>query len=283
MAPKTRKTKKNTAPKGVKARMINPTLDQPTTPFWNPSDLPSGNDIANWLNQQRSQWNYYGGYQGPPTPMPPPSDMPAANTGTYPFSYNPTVPSTPTTPAAPTTAMPNTNVPPYQPYDTGNVNIGDPGFYNQSLAPKLSTGAGGSGTIGSPDYNYWYNLAENQAQWTPEEQASYLAQFYGQKDANGNLIGVGNPRFGDPYQVMPYWKYDQPTWAGGRIGGASSVGHGRLPSRYYIPNQEVYKTPGGKAYASREGWEDALGKDKNKPAGNNTFPAWVGPLVSWRT
>lgn len=273
---KIKSTNKNTAPKGVKARIINPQLDQPTTPFWNPSDLPSGNEIADWLNQQRSQWNYYGGYQGPPTPMPGPSDMPAANIGAYSFSYNPTAP---TTPASPTTPMlPGVGVVPSYPM------YGPPVPGAQTYAP-VNTGADGGGSYGNPDYSYWVDLAKNQEQWTPEEQAAYLAQFYGQTDEQGNLIGVGNPRFGDPYQVMPYWKYDQPTWIGGREGGASSMGRGRLPSRYYIPKQEFYKTPGGRTYASRDGWEDAFGKDE-KPAGNNnmkTIPAWVGPLVSWRT
>ena len=280
--PKTRSTKKNTAPKGVAP--IGPSNEnylfpgvpssvvEPRKISWpqitsNPSDrgylepydpltgLPTGQAP---INPYIPQWQPYTMYGPPMPPMPP-----AAS-------------------ATPTSAAPN--VPP-----SGPATV-DPYFIRwqqqqaaQELAPKLSTG--GSGSYGKPDYNYWYDMAQNQEQWTPEEQAAYLAQFYGQTDENGNLIGVGNPRWGDPYQVMPYWKYNQNTWVGGREGGASSKGGGRMPSRYYIPEQQFYKTPGGRTYASRDGYKDAFGEDENPPGNNKnlSIPAWVGPLVSWRT
>jgi hypothetical protein len=136
-------------------------------------------------------------------------------------------------------------------------------------APNMTTG--GSGSYGNPDYNYWYDMAQNQEQWTPEEQAAYLAQFYGQTDENGNLIGVGNPRWGDPYQVMPYWKYDDKL----AITGGS--------------NRRTMST---RNWRTKNRWVNALedkkeeSKEDENPAGNNnmkTIPAWVGPLVSWRT
>lgn len=194
---------------------------------------------------------------------------PVIQTPNYPFVG----PYLPEYMPSPIDTIPTFEMPPMQ-----TVPAYDPIQY----APRTTSDGGGS--YGQPDYNYWYNMAQDQEQWTPEEQAAYLAQFYGQTDEQGNLTYVGNPRFGDPYQVMPYWKYDQPTWVGGREGGAMSKGGGRMPQRYYIPKQEFYKTPGGKTYASRDGWEDAFGKDE-KPANNRneSIPAWVGPLVNWRT
>ena len=158
----------------------------------------------------------------------------------------------------------------------------------QEYAPNMTTG--GSGSYGNPDYNYWVNLAQKQEQWTPEEQAAYLAQFYGQTDEQGNLIGVGNPRWGDPYQVMPYWKYDQPTWIAGREGGASSMGRGRRPKSSYLPEQQQYMDADGNKWFERPETDRRTRMqkflDEQNPSGNNTsktIPAWVGPLVSWRT
>jgi len=185
-------------------------------------------------------------------------------------------------------------MPPPQPTNlgTGGVPTGtipgipslNPVQYGPPQAPQYAPTNTGGGTPGNPNYDYWYDLQQNQETWTPEQQAQYLAAFYGQKDEQGNLTGVGNPRWGDPYQVMPYWKYQQPTWIGGRTGGGSSMGSGRMSGRYYIPEQQVYKTPGGKPRASRDGYKDALGIPEDEEVdGDNVAPMWTGQLVNWRT
>lgn len=263
---------------GYAGRLENPPLKQPTTPFWNPGDLPSGNDIANWLNQQTSQWNYYGGYQGPPTPMPGAGDMPA-NPGAYPWNFTPAppAPSNLGTGGIPVGTLPG--IPSINPIQYG------PSLPGQTIPQQYAPTNTGGGTPGNPNYEYWYDLQQNEEAWTPEQQAQYLAAFYGQTDEQGNLVGVGNPQWGDPYQVMPYWKYQQPTWIGGRTGGGSSMGSGRMSGRYYIPEQQVYKTQGGKPKASREGYKDAFGDDEENKGNNKnlSIPMWAGPLVNWRT
>jgi len=224
-----------------------------------------------------------------PYPYTPP-DMPAANIGAYPWAYSPGAPTNPAAAAQP----------------VGGV---DGGMLGQSpviqasgsatLTPEQRALLGGAGTPqeyaeintswgtpGEPNYQYWYDLQQSDPTWDAEQQAQYLAAFYGQTDAQGNLTAVGNPRPGDPYQVMPYWKYNKPTWIGGS-NGKTSMGRGRRPGRYYIPEQQVYKTPGGDPMASREGYEDALygeqPEDDGKPKGNNKIiPIWAGPLVNWR-
>ena len=280
MAPKTRSTRKNTAPKGVKPK--GPTNENYLFPGMS----------YNVQQPRQVTWPQYStnpadrGYLEPYDPI---TGLPTGQAPVNPYipqiqpypAYGPPLPSATT--AAPTLAGVGAipEYPMYGPPLPGATTA-------QEYAPNMTTG--GSGSYGNPDYNYWVNLAQKQEQWTPEEQAAYLAQFYGQTDEQGNLIGVGNPRWGDPYQVMPYWKYDQPTWIAGREGGASSMGRGRRPKSSYLPEQQQYMDADGNTYFERpemdkrSRWQKLL--DEDNPSGNNTsktIPAWVGPLVSWRT
>ncbi len=300
--PKTRSTKKNTAPKGVAPKLRNPTLDQPTTPFWNPSDFPSGNDIANYLNQQRSQWNYYSGNQGVPsvpTPMPEPSDMPAANVGAYPWMYNP---ASPTTPALPVTYPAAT--PMYDPYDTGNVNIGDPNFYLQTApegyAPSMTTGnvpAGGS----YADWQEWNRqMKASDPYWNYYNPYNSQYAWQWDPDAPGTLMAGADPRSqeGFPWHealnipwsssyAPEFYKNLAPKqyqWLSGSSNGGTMASAGwRRPGRYYIPDQRVTRAgPDGPVTAERPPRPSRRG-DNDGNNQNLSIPAWVGPLVSWRT
>lgn len=298
MAPKTRKKKKNTAPKGVKA---SPTLDQPTTPFWNPSDLPSGNDIANWLNQQRSQWNYYG-YQGTPTPtvdpyftrwqQQQPANVPPAATA---------APTTPT--AAPTTP---TNVGggqsglvPWVNPATGRVEMPPAG---DGYAKNLTTGNVPVGNsyadwrawnkqmeTSDPNWSYYNPYTSQYAwQWNPKEP--------------GTLMAGADPR---SQEGVPWHEELNIPWSSSYAPEFYAT-QPRKPKG--IKNRGAWRT---KDTGIPVGWSpyktqhmDANGKwqferpetdrrtrmqkflDEQNPSGNNTLktiPAWVGPLVSWRT
>ena len=283
--PKTRKKKKNTAPKGVKARMINPTLDQPTTPFWNPSDSPSGNDIANWLNQQRSQWNYYG-YQGTPTPtvdpyftrwqQQQPANVPPAAT------------------AAPTTPTAAPNVPPYVgggqsglvPWvnpATGRVEMPPAG---DGYAKNLTTGnvpAGGYQGYSLDDLYRDYG-------WRNEyETPAYMWNEDGTLSVNPSATG------GAAEPVLGWTSvYSRDFYANQRRKPKENRGAWRTKDTGIPVGWSPYKTQ----YMDADGnkWFERPETDRRtrmqkfldeqNPSGNNTLktiPAWVGPLVSWRT
>lgn len=266
---------------GYAGRLSNPPLNQPTTPFWNPGDLPSGNDIANWLNNQTSQWNYYGGYQGPPTPTPGAGDM-YANPGAYPWNYSPP-PATPTnigTGGVPTyTPMPG--VPSFSPVPSGPPQA--PEYAPTNTAMPSGGSAGGYQGYSDQDWyrNYGWRSEYNEPAYIWNEDGTLSVNPNASGGAASPVPGWTSSYSRDFYANQPL---NNPTWIGGREGGASSMGRGRLPSRYYIPKQEFYKTKGGKTYASREGYEDALGipEDDNKKGNNNMIPLWAGPLVNWR-
>ena len=83
---------------------------------------------------------------------------------------------------------------------------------------------------------------------------------------------------------------NQPTWIGGREGGASSMGRGRRPGRYYIPEQQVKMDANGNVWAERPEYDRRSRMQKfldkieeDKPAGNNNMKViQAGPNVNWR-
>ena len=232
----TKKTKTTKAPSGVQP--IN-------VPYWAPS---WGGNRANVPVPGPGYWDFNVplGYNPDGSPVTAPG-------------INPNLAS----PAAPTSAAPN--IPPYNP-QPNPYSLGA-GAGNEPYAP-VNTGVGGSGSPGHPDYDYWYKLSKDE-DWSAEEQAAYLAQFYGQTDEYGNLIAVGNPRWGDPYQVFPYWKYNKPT----------SVTGGSYKRPMYNgkePREHEYRGLERDEYGR---WVVPANKDKI----GSELPAWVGPLVSWRT
>ena len=126
----------------------------------------------------------------------------------------------------------------------------------------------------------WADLAADKERWSDIEQAEYLATYYGEYDENGNLIGVDNPRPGDPYQVYPYWKHDKDNVYGlaGRGGKVTQLQYGKSQPdwvRKLKPNP-LKPTDTNKTYDN-----SLLDNLPTTPGGN--LPAWAGDLVSWRT
>lgn len=208
-------------------------------------------------------------------------------------AFQPSASTTTTTPTTQTTTKTVDNTNPEMRYFNP--------YLNEQYAEKLTTGNPPTGGT----YADWQEWNRQMSETDPNHSYynPYNTPYAWQWNPNvpGTLIAGADPRSqeGVPWQdalnipwsssyAPEYYKNQrakQYTWVGGRTGGASSKGTGRMPSRYYIPQQEFYKTPGGKTYVSRDGWEDAFGKDENPPGNNRnvSIPAWVGPLVSWRT
>jgi len=114
----------------------------------------------------------------------------------------------------------------------------------------------------------WADLAADKERWSDIEQAEYLATYYGQYDDQGNLIGVDNPRPGDPYQVYPYWKHKKDRQ--------------RPKKRKAAPSDPF-------SFKNRQR-PNNTNKHRGAPPDNMTttteggnLPAWAGDLVSWRT
>lgn len=167
---------------------------------------------------------------------------------------------------------------------TGAVPLGVENAPLNEYAQNQVFGDGGGG--GLPQ-NYWWmsdeekaatdkkwaDLAADKERWSDIEQAAYLATYYGEYDENGNLIGVDNPRPGDPYQVYPYWK------------------HQRFSSASYGPDGQKRKAAPQDPYSFRNRQRpNNTNKHRGAPPDNMTttteggnLPAWAGDLVSWRT
>jgi hypothetical protein len=190
--------------------------------------------------------------------------------------------------ATPVSAAPN--VPPYNPqpnpYALG-AGVGNVPQAQEYAPNNTGIPAGASGGYQGYSLDDWYR----DYGWRNEyETPAYMWNEDGTLSVNPNATGgAAEPVLGwTSVYSRDFYANQRPkeyTWVGGREGGASSKGGGRMPSRYYIPQQQFYKTPGGKTYASRDGYKDAFGEDENPPGNNKnlSIPAWVGPLVSWRT
>lgn len=266
MAPKTRKTKKNTAQQGVapieptnenylfpgiRSSVIEPrqiswpqvTSDHSDRGYLEPYDpftgLPTGQAP---INPYIPQWQPYTMY-GPPMP-------PAAS-------------------ATPTSAAPN--VPPYNPQPNpyalgagaGNVPQA------QEYAPKLSTGNVPAGGYQGYSLDDWYR----DYGWRNEyETPAYMWNEDGTLSVNPNATG------GAAEPVLGWTSvYSRDFYANQR----------RKPL-VGITGGTNRRTMGTRDWRTKNRWVNALedkkkeSKEDENPAGNN-IPAWVGPLVSWRT
>lgn len=279
MAPKTRKTKKNTAPQGV---------------------APTGNRNENYLFpgitsevQQPRQitWPQFGsnpadrGYLEPYDPITGlPTGQPPINPYIpqfQPYSmYGPPVgpmatPATPTTPGT----VDNTNP---------EMRYFNP--YLQTAPAGGTTGAGGPLPEGY-QYPYWLEEREGRPayEWRNVDGQIKLMPNEGafQGAPTPELDAEGNPWTSvyskDFYSTQAPKQYQ---WLAGSSNGGTMASVGwRRPGRYYIPDQRVTRAgPGGPITAERP--PKPSRRSDNDHAGNNqdlSIPAWVGSLVSWRT
>lgn len=180
-------------------------------------------------------------------------------------------------------------VPAYgQPTSTAPTSSG--GVINPGSRAGWSGTYAGNTVLGDDDgyngmpQNYWWMSDEEKAAtnefwagmtdqygWTPEQQAAYIATYYGEN---------GAPRPGDPYQVYPYWKHDKDNVYGlaGRGGKVTQLQYGKSQPdwvRKLKPNP-LKPTDTNKTYDN-----SLLDNLPTTPGGN--LPAWAGDLVSWRT
>lgn len=195
--------------------------------------------------------------------------------------------------ATPTSAAPN--VPPYQPYDTGNVNIGDPAWYLRTGSPNIPGGS----QVPDDYVPLWNPWQDPVFQWEndmsglsgefregidPTDFDYYDQNFVWDEDVYGK-----KEDWTSSYHPLYYQnKSAEPLqWLAGSSNGGNMGSRGwRRPGRYYIPDQQVTRAgPNGPITAERPKPPPRRGETPN-PEGNNknlTIPAWVGSLVSWRT
>ena len=286
MAPKTRKTKKNTAPQGVAPTGkrnenylfpgITSEVQQPRQITWpqlgsNPAD--------------RGYLEPYDPFTGMPTGQPPINPyIPQFQ----PYSmYGPPVGPT-TTPATATPTTPGT-------IDNSNPEMR---YFNPYLqtAPTGSTGGIPPQAPLPEGYQYPYWLEEREGRpaymWEKNEETGQIElvanedAFPGapvpELDVNGNpWTSVYSKDFYSTQEKNPL------QWLAGSSNGGNMGSRGwRRPGRYYIPDQQVTRAgPNGPITAERPKPPPRRGETPN-PEGNNknlTIPAWVGSLVSWRT
>jgi hypothetical protein len=276
--PKTRSTRKNTAPKGVAPKV--PTNENYLFPgIGYPTTQPRNVTVT---------WPQFGsnpadrGYLEPYDPI---TGLPTGQTPVSPYipqfpgfpTYGPPLPPSTTaqptaTPTTPTTGVvDNTN--PEMRYFNPYLQTAPEGY-----APSMTTGnvpAGGSYAdwqewnrqmkASDPYWNY-YNPYNSQYawQWDPDAPGWLMAGadprsqegFPWHEALNRPWSSSYAPEF---YKNLAPKQYD---WVAVRADGRIIKGTGRIPKRYSKPPQRRGETP--------------------NPEGNN-IPAWVGPLVSWRT
>jgi hypothetical protein len=277
--PKTRSTKKNTAPKGVAPKvptnenLLFPGIGYPTT-------QPRNVTVT---------WPQFGsnpadrGYLEPYDPI---TGLPTGQTPVSPYipqfpdfpTYGPPLPPSTTaqptaTPTTPTTGVvDNTN--PEMRYFNPYLQTAPEGY-----APSMTTGnvpAGGSYAdwqewnrqmkASDPYWNY-YNPYNSQYawQWNPKEP--------------GTLMAGADPR---SQEGVPWHEELGIPWSSSYAPEFYST-QPRKPL-VGITGGTNRRTMGTRDWRTRNRWEKAL-EDKRAAGNNNmkTIPAWVGPLVSWRT
>lgn len=167
---------------------------------------------------------------------------------------------------------------------SGAIPLGVENAVLNEYAPEQVLGGGGEAGYAENVVPIWMQSEEEQQAtnefwagmtdqygWTPEQQAAYIATYYGEN---------GAPRPGDPYQVYPYWKHDKDNVYGlaGRGGKVTQLQYGKSQPdwvRKLKPNP-LKPTDTNKTYDN-----SLLDNLPTTPGGN--LPAWAGDLVSWRT
>jgi len=216
----------------------SPILDYPA--YQGPYIYPQGGQPP----IQSSPYNPWGSTPGASTPAP---STPATGTPYNSWAYVPGY-STPAT-GTPMPGVPSINPVPYGPPQA------------PEYAPLLTNGSGYYGYATDPEYNWRGEYYEPAYQWTPSGEL--VDNPYAPEGAAAmDYDSQGRP-WSSVYSKDFYANQSRnlPTWIAGRTGGGWSMGRGRMPGRYYIPNQE------------------------DKPKGNNNnniIPLWAGPLVNWR-
>lgn len=240
------------------ANMMTPNMvSANTTPYFGISSAPAWTPVSSYPG-----FPVYGGMQQIPN-----------------MFFDPIAESTQATPVEDTTGevpLGTENAVEAQPTSQGVIPPGQRAM--QQYAQKLVGGNAGFGSSAVPIWqqtkeeqqvtNQFWNEMANQDQqgWTPEQQAAYIATYYGEN---------GTPRPGDPYQVYPYWKHQRFTTASYGADGQKRKAVPRDPysfkSRQGVNNTNKYRTPPPDGMATQQ--QPGLG----------SIPAWAGDLVSWRT
>ena len=229
------------------ANMMTPNVVSPaTTPYYGaPLNSGMGFTLPLWQNIRA--------YQAPAAAF---SNVPGAAASTVP-GYQPT--------AAEVNAARSGMREDYPQYAPGQVLGGGGGelWYTNSVVPIWMQ----SEEEQQATNEFWAGMAnQDQSGWTPEQQAAYIATYYGEN---------GTPRPGDPYQVYPYWKHQRFSSASygpdGQKRKAAPQDPYSFKSRQGVNNTNKYRTPPPDGMATQQ--QPGLG----------SIPAWAGDLVSWRT
>ena len=309
--PKTRSTKKNTAPKGVAP--IGPSNEnylfpgvpssvvEPRKISWpqitsNPSDrgylepydpltgLPTGQAPINPYIPQMQPYTMY----GPP--------MPPGGGAATPTSAAPNVPPyvgggqsglVPwVNPATGRVEMPPAGDGYAKNLTTGNVPVGNSYADWQAWNKQMETS--------DPNWSYYNPYTAQYAwQWNPKEPGTLMAGADPRsqegvpwhEELNIPWSSSYAPEFYSTQQRNPLTA----LWGGSNKGTMGTRGW-RRPKSSYLPEQQQYMDADGNKWFERPEMDtrSRMQKllDEQNPSGNNTLktiPAWVGPLVSWRT